>query len=153
MKLHYILLRRRSLPVEEEGIYHEGSNGSRGLNSCRGWYVSVACLEWGKSWNLDGYSSSHDITVSARLIHAMRVQNPKRRVAIELNCVTDVENRFVRTPSGVIEKLDPLAVLCMWDDPARIYARRNSSARAPWPERSVGQLEVFQREIISTCQS
>jgi adenylate kinase len=101
-------------------------------------------------------SGTEDIQANQRLlverILEICARHPDKRVLLDAHCVIDNGAGFVKVPVAAIEDLPPDLLVCVWDEAARIQVRRACATDRIRPERTVAQLDNYQKTVVETCE-
>jgi len=73
-------------------------------------------------------------------------------VLLDAHCVIDSGRDLIKVPVSAIKDLDPDLLVCVWDEPASIQVRRSAATDRVRPERTVVQLEGYQKMVMETCE-
>lgn len=75
-----------------------------------------------------------------------------KSVLLDAHCVVDSGRDLIKVPVSAIEDLDPDLLVCVWDEPASIQVRRSAATDRVRPERTVAQLNGYQKMVMETCE-
>jgi adenylate kinase len=75
-----------------------------------------------------------------------------KSVLLDAHCVVDNGTELVKVPVSATENLHPDLLVCVWDEPARIQARRAAAIDRMRPERTVTEIDSYQQFVFETCE-
>jgi adenylate kinase len=91
--------------------------------------------------------------LAVKRIAAIRAEHGECNVLLDAHSVIDNGEELIRVPASAIKELQPNLLLLIWDDPSKIKGRRENATDRPRPERTISQIDDYQKAVHETCES